>query len=238
MLSSASHPQGGADAAAQPHGVDTVAHSENFFGTLTGSAAKTSATTVSITPDFADDTIIGFEHVFGTTHSDVIFGNAVANTLFGNAGVDLLFGYAGNDTLDGGDGVDLIVGGAGADKLSGGAGADNFGFTALTDSAVGAGKRDVITDFADGSDGITLAFDANTKVAGFQAFTYISSGFNPGNFALNTPGQLRTVATATGWYIEGNTDNDTIANFQIEVLDPNHTIVWNFSSGVDYSLLQ
>ena len=65
----------------------------------------------------------------------------------GTSAVDAIFGFDGNDELFGFDGDDIIVGGNGADKLTGGKGADTFVFSDLGDSGIGAGNRDVITDF-------------------------------------------------------------------------------------------
>jgi len=76
-------------------------------------------------------------------------GNGLANAITGGAG---------NDTLDGG---------AGADTLTGGAGADTY--------AVDDG--DVVTDFAaiDGERLDLTGLDADSTLAGMQAFTWIDS---------------------------------------------------------------
>jgi Ca2+-binding RTX toxin-like protein len=73
-------------------------------------------------------------------------GSAFADTLKGDANANTLEGRDGNDTLNGGNGNDQIDGGAGTDLLAGGAGNDKFVFHA-GDSGVGAGNRDVISDF-------------------------------------------------------------------------------------------
>jgi Ca2+-binding RTX toxin-like protein len=118
----------------------------------------------------------------------------------------------GNDTLTGGNGNDTLTGGANVDTMTGGAGNDTFTFSSITDSGNGGATPDVITDFDDNADVINLsAIDANTTVAGNQAFIWIgndnawSDGFGIG--------QLRT------WngYLEGDVDGDHVADFRIKV---------------------
>ncbi|MAL79179.1 MAG: hypothetical protein CMN55_08725 [Sneathiella sp.] len=93
----------------------------------------------------------------------------------GTSAVDAIFGFDGNDELFGFDGDDILVGGNGADKLTGGKAADTFVFSDLDDSGIGAGNRDVITDFnsAEGdilsfeglaTDNFDYSFDNNSKV--------------------------------------------------------------------------
>lgn len=99
-------------------------------------------------------------------------GNALDNRITGNADNNVLVSGAGNDTLRG---EDRLVGGAGTDVLSGGSEAaqrDVFVFHRITDSAVGA-ARDRLVDFQRGTDVIDLgAIDANTRLAGDQAFAF------------------------------------------------------------------
>ena len=42
-------------------------------------------------------------------------------------------------------------------------------------------------------------------------------------------GELRTYFTTNGHLVEGDTNGDAIADFSIEVLDVDHTIVWDTS---------
>jgi len=98
-------------------------------------------------------------------------GNSLDNWLKGGGGNDTLYGENGNDTIEGNGGDDLIRGGAGADILYGYAGADTFRYTLNTDSLVAS--PDQIKDFVSGTDKIDMsAIDANTGVAGDQAFTW------------------------------------------------------------------
>ena len=73
----------------------------------------------------------------------------------------------------GGIGNDTLAGGGGADTLTGGAGANRFVF-----SVADLGSSDEITDFSHAhGDKIDLsAIDANSGVAGDQAFSFIGTG--------------------------------------------------------------
>ena len=109
---------------------------------------------------WGDDTLAGFENVFGTEMADIITGSSVDNRLFGaggndtlsgGAGQDILAGGTGSDTLDGGDGIDIINAGDGNDMLFGGDGDDTLNGNAGTDMAYGGGGADLITG-GDGND--------------------------------------------------------------------------------------
>ena len=136
--------------------------------------------------------------------------------------------------IRGNGGNDRMAGGLGVDVLTGGAGADVFVFTSTSDSAAGQsgiinngsysasggqGLRDVITDFTHGQDRIDLsAIDANSKVAGNQAFSWRGTG----NFT-GAPGQLieriyNPAGTANDkTIIYGDINGDARADFQIEL---------------------
>lgn len=133
-------------------------------------------------------------------------GNALGNRLSGNAAANTLEGLAGNDQLRGLGGNDVLAGGAGQDSLTGGAGNDVFDFNAVTDSRGAA--RDVIADFASGTDRIDLStIDANGASAGNGAFT----GFIAASEAFTAAGQLKF----SGGVLYGNTDGDSAAEFSI-----------------------
>ena len=150
----------------------------------------------------------GDDYLDGGDGNDKLNGGNGADVLFGWSGADTLSGGAGNDRLSGGSGADIINGGAGSDRLDGGAGNDIFVFSATSDSAVG-GNRDRILDFTRGSDVIDLsAIDANTLVAGNQAFSFIGSSAFSG-----VAGQLRFA----GGIVAGDVNGDGIADFEIQV---------------------
>jgi Ca2+-binding RTX toxin-like protein len=121
----------------------------------------------------------------------------------------ILFGGGGHDTLTGGGGADLIVGGSGADALTGGSGADVFRYDSAADSV--AGQSDLIGDFRTGLDRIDLSrIDANTLVAGDQAFVWIGASAFSG-----VAGQLRSFESGGYRWIEGDTNGDRSADLVI-----------------------
>ncbi|GJE62291.1 family 16 glycosylhydrolase [Methylobacterium trifolii] len=130
----------------------------------------------------------------GNAESNQLFGNASANVLSGLAGNDYLYGQdgddrlmggLGNDKLYGGGGNDRLIGGAGTDRLQGDDGADTFIFQSTSDSLPYA--PDTIIGFSGAAgDRIDLeAIDANSLLAGDQAFTWIGSA------PFSGAGQLR-----------------------------------------------
>lgn len=141
---------------------------------------------------------------------NIIAGTSGANRILGTNGADFIIGLGGRDFLSGGDGNDILVGGAGEDVLAGGAGRDTFRFTTLSDSARG-GSRDSILDFnpldGPGHDLIDLGLiDANTNLAGDQAFAFIgSAAFS------KIAGQLRF----EDGVLAGDVNGDGRADFEI-----------------------
>jgi Ca2+-binding RTX toxin-like protein len=122
-----------------------------------------------------------------------------------------LFGGAGNDVLTGGAGNDLIFGGLRGDTLTGGAGNDIFRYDSVAES--NSTERDGIQDFNSG-DLIDLSrIDANTVLAGDQAFNFIgSAAFS------NTAGELRFENISLGgpiWLVQGDTDGNGVSDFEV-----------------------
>lgn len=107
--------------------------------------------------------------LIGGAGDDFLFGWIGADRLSGGSGADTLIGgdleiESGGDHLAGGAGNDLLDGAKGADTLHGGAGEDIFrfeiGVTGPAPSSTtrpGAGNRDVILDFRQGTDVIDLS---------------------------------------------------------------------------------
>lgn len=130
----------------------------------------------------------GSDHLTGLAGNDTLVGGPGGDVLSGLDGDDLLIGGAGDDELLGGNGRDMLLGGpgndvlegnAGADILFGGAGADTFifGSTVLydesghlqrvdPDTAAGPGNRDVILDFHEGQDRMTLSYNTRDFTIG------------------------------------------------------------------------
>ncbi|MGL4965429.1 MAG: calcium-binding protein [Inquilinus sp.] len=145
--------------------------------------------------DAEGDTLAGFEILSGTQGDDHLSGDALANT------------------LQGWNGNDVLAGGAGKDVLAGGAGADRFVLTTIGDSLTGA-NADRITDFSRAQgDKIDLsAIDADTGVAGDQAFTYIGTGLY-----THQAGQLRYASDGAVTTIAGDVDGDGVSDFHIQL---------------------
>jgi Ca2+-binding RTX toxin-like protein len=120
-----------------------------------------------------------------------------------------LFGSYSDDGLKGGGQSDLILGSLGADTLGGGGGADTFRYDEAADST--SASMDEIIDFTPGSDKIDLSrVDADSGAAGNQAFSWIGS-----NAFGGSAGQLRAYEQGGTWYVEGDTDGDSVADLVI-----------------------
>ncbi|MES2665959.1 MAG: M10 family metallopeptidase C-terminal domain-containing protein [Pseudomonadota bacterium] len=146
---------------------------------------------------------------------DRLAGRTGADSLLGQDGDDLLIGGDGTDTLRGDEGEDALIGGAGRDNLYGGAEADSFVFRSIAESGTSAALRDTIFDFEAGVDQITLAaIDALAGTAGNQAFTWLGTGAFTG-----AAGQVRYSVTGTTIILEGTVTADTMADFQIRVMN-------------------
>jgi Ca2+-binding RTX toxin-like protein len=169
-------------------GTDTVSY--NTAGVRVNLALTESQNTGGA----GSDTLSNIENIIGSNFNDILTGNAA------------------NNRLDGDAGDDMLTGGRGADFLIGYNGNDRFDYNAVSDSPAGAG-RDLIDDFA--GNGAALGdqldlrdIDANVLVTGNQAFTYIGSA------AFTTAGQVRY----SGGILQGSTDGDTAAEFQIQLI--------------------
>ena len=130
----------------------------------------------------------GNDTVNGGAGNDVAYGNNGDDTMSGGDGNDLLVGENGNDSLSGGAGQDTLRGGNGNDTLNGGADADTLTGNAGIDTFVFtvADGADTITDFAKGSDLLSLAgtgitwaeldSNANGKLDDADAFVSVGGG--------------------------------------------------------------
>lgn len=166
--------------------------------------------------------LAGTANVDGTGNdlANMLVGNSGNNVLSGGLGDDKLYGYAGADTLDGGNGNDRLDGGMGRDEFSGGAGADGFYFRIGDFAGLTTSTCDVIHDFvhSDG-DRIRLSLvDANTGLAGDQAFSFIGTTAFHG-----VAGELRYEQISGDTYVQGDTNGDGAADFWIR-LDSLHAL--------------
>ncbi len=144
----------------------------------------------------------GFTIANGVTIENARSGSG-NDTLIGNEAANRLESGAGDDTLAGNGGNDVLVGGSGHDVMTGGAGADVFLFGSDSDSAPGLG-RDLITDFAKGSDLIDLSALNASKFVGTSTFS-------------GEAGQVRYASFDGATIIELDSNGDRIADFQVEL---------------------
>jgi len=153
----------------------------------------------------------GNDTILGGGGRDELFGGGGNDRLSGQAGNDALFGGAGADVLSGGGGRDELVGGAGADILAGGGGRDVFRF--FTPKEIGNGKtHDVVQDFEAGDTINLFSIDADTTLAGNQAFDFIGdTGFS------GTAGELRVVHGKARTLVQGDVDGDGLRDFLLEL---------------------
>ena len=130
----------------------------------------------------------------------LLTGNDLDNVLTGGSQDDTLSGAGGNDRLIGGDGVDRMTGGSGADTFVG-----EINTTKVA-SKEGLISLDLILDFQSGVDKIDLsALDANTGVAGDQAFNFVknASSNRAGDLWIKTFGNMNAAENSLGMEIDG-----------------------------------
>ena len=159
-------------------------------------------------------TVFWGSDVGGGDGHDRLFGGTGNDSVFGSSGRDLLGGGDGNDRLFGGGGNDQLIGGNGADVLWGGAGADLFIFQDVSESPSGPAEHHhhAVMDFSSAQgDQIALGqIDADTTLAGNQAFTFVGSqGFT------GAAGQLRFASMAGNGFLSGDVDGDGNAEITI-----------------------
>ena len=151
-----------------------------------------------------------------------VTGTAAADRLTGDAGNNYIDGKGGNDVMNGGAGHDVLFGGAGRDVMTGGTGNDVFMFKAISDMGTNAGTRDIVTDFVKGQDKIDLsAIDANTKLSGDQAFTFLASD---NQSFTHKAGELawRIDAAHNQTIIQGDANGDGVHDFEIQLTGQIH----------------
>ena len=166
--------------------------------------------------DAVGDTYAGIE-VFRTGDTvDQLRGDDGDNIFYAGGLSDRLYGRRGDDVLLGQDGADAFYGGLGADTMTGGDQADRrdrYIYFAVQESGVGAGNRDVITDFVSGEDRIEISrFDADVTQGGKQAFTFVGEAFFSG-----TPGELRYGHSSVATIVQIDLDGDRRPDFEIQL---------------------
>jgi Ca2+-binding RTX toxin-like protein len=162
--------------------------------------------------DDTTDGTAGADYLMGGDGNDLIRGLGGADSLEGGAGNDRLEGGLGNDTLRGGAGNDVLQGDAGSDTLVSGFGAaTTFLFNSTNDSHLFS--ADFIIDFqASGGDLVDVsAIDANTTVAGDQAFYWALSLTGHAGELVAYYNSTRDVSQ-----VQGDVDGDGLPDFVLE----------------------
>ncbi len=171
------------------------------------SASKVTA--AAITQSQADDRALIASFFAG---NDTFVGGNLADVIKLHAGDDTADGGRGADTLYGGPGSDALTGGAGADDLFGEGGRDTFVYNSVSESTITA--RDTIFDLQTGDRIGLLSIDANAKIAGNQAFSFIGKSAFHGS-----AGELRYVLKESDTYIYGDVNGDKKVDFSIHLDD-------------------
>ncbi len=209
-------------------GADFISDAASFVGdTLDGGlgsdtldyAASFDAVNVNLATNAASgggasgDMISNFENLTGSAFADTLTGSSLANIIKGGDGNDAILGGAGADQINGGGGVDVLTGEGGPDR---------FNYTAVTESGIGVGSRDIITDFLVGTDKINVSqLDANA-IGGTadDSFTFIATR---GAAFTGAPGEIKFFTQNGNTVVAFNLNADTVAEFQIEltgIVDP------------------
>jgi Ca2+-binding RTX toxin-like protein len=140
-------------------------------------------------------------------------------------------GNADRNVILGNNSTNVLAGQAGADILTGGGGADTFVF-ANGDSGAAVGERDLVTDFAAGSDKLDLiGVDANSNAVGDQDFRLLGTATFDGQAAAlrYSHDTARNVTV-----VEADVNGDGAADFAIELTG---NIVLSAADFVGVSLL-
>lgn len=144
-----------------------------------------------------------------------VIGTSRGDKLAATSADSFLSGLGGNDTLRGGAGNDVLWGGEGRDTLIGGGGKDVFLFKSVSEIGSTPSTRDVITDFTKGYDKIDLsAIDANSKVSGNQAFTFLAQD---GQAFTKQAGQLAWHTESGKTIVQGDVNGDGIHDFEFQL---------------------
>lgn len=147
--------------------------------------------------------LAGDDYLSDRNTDSIILGNQGNDQIFGNSGNDLLHGGLGADILNGGEGNDRLAGDQNNDTLTGGGGSDQFIWGHINDG------HDLITDFTDGIDKISL-----------------KNGLSWNSLELNQVGQDVIITT-----MPGNIRNIslTLKNLNLSSIDVSDFVIPNTS---------
>ncbi|MFD1328313.1 calcium-binding protein [Mycoplana ramosa] len=202
-------------------------YGEPTAGTVTSYAAFAGGTRAFIVDGFSISatSIVKAANTYSTSDDMSVIASGLkgSDSFTGGNATDYVKLYAGNDTLLGNGGDDFLFAGSGNDKINGGlgrdrlygeSGADTFIFTSFKHSTASPTSRDTIYDFTS-EDVIHLAtIDANTKLTGNQAFSFIGT-----NAFTGKAGQLMYKKMSSDTYIFADLNGDKKADFSIHLDD-------------------
>lgn len=207
----------GADQISGGEGVDTLSYGNAIgraFVDLAIDQRGASFLTFFTEGAASGSTFSGVENVTGGSFADNIRGDSSGNQLAGGRVSDRLYGRAGDDTLLGGTGADALYGGIGADVMTGGEDEgrrDRYIYFSSSESGVGAGNRDIVTDFVVDEDRIEITrLDANTNISGNNSFNFIGDENLSG-----TAGELGYRHESAQTIVQADFDGDGAADFEI-----------------------
>lgn len=138
------------------------------------------------------------------------------------SGTDATFGF---EDFIGGSGNDTIIASSVANVMDGGAGNDTYVFHSAADA-----DGDTIKGFQPGDKIDLSAIDANTGASGTQSFVLFAGNMFTSAGQVIVTQELKDGVEHT--FVEGNTNNDTVADFKIDLGAGNHALTTADFNGV------
>lgn len=138
------------------------------------------------------------------------------------SGTDATFGF---ENFIGGSGNDTIIASSVANVMDGGAGNDTYVFHSAADA-----DGDTIKGFQPGDKIDLSAIDANTGASGTQSFVLFAGNMFTSAGQVIVTQELKDGVEHT--FVEGNTNNDTVADFKIDMGAGNHALTTADFNGV------
>jgi Ca2+-binding RTX toxin-like protein len=178
----------------------------------------------------------GDDTYFGDTEEDTLDYSAISANItadLGNgigqhgsvtsaqSGIDKVFGF---EDFIGGSGNDTIIASSVANVMDGGGGNDTFVF-----GSAGDADGDTIKGFQPGDKIDLSAIDANTGASGNQSFVLFAGNLFTSAGQVLVTHEVRDGAEHT--IVSGNTNNDTVADFKIDIAG-NHALTSSDFNGV------
>jgi Ca2+-binding RTX toxin-like protein len=178
----------------------------------------------------------GDDTYFGDTEEDTLDYSAISANItadLGNgigqhgsvtsaqSGIDKIFGF---EDFIGGSGNDTIIASSVANVMDGGGGNDTFVF-----GSTGDADGDTIKGFQPGDKIDLSAIDANTGASGNQSFVLFAGNLFTSAGQVVVTHEVRDGAEHT--IVSGNTNNDTVADFKIDIAG-NHALTSSDFNGV------